>query len=92
MRKTAGGLLAALMLAAPVHAAPNTTEHRTMLDTDADNRLDLAVAQPGEDRGAGAVTVLRGENGAFPPASATLVDLAPFRPGGVVRLGRRAAS
>jgi hypothetical protein len=63
-----------------------------LLDTDGDNRLDLAVAQPGEDRGAGAVTVLRGENGAFGAASAVLVDLAAFRPGGVVRLGRRGAS
>jgi 3',5'-cyclic AMP phosphodiesterase CpdA len=45
MRKMAGGLLLALVLAAPVYGATNTTEHRTMLDTDGDNRLEPAAGE-----------------------------------------------
>ena len=45
IRKTAGGLLLALVLASPVYGAANTTEHRTMLDTDGDNRLEPAAGE-----------------------------------------------
>ena len=40
MRKVAGALAAAFVLAAPVHAATTTTEHRTIADLDGDNRLE----------------------------------------------------
>ena len=46
MRKVAGALVAAFVLAAPVHAATTTTERRTIADLDGDNRLEPA---PGDD-------------------------------------------
>ena len=60
MRRMAGALLVALAMAAPAHAATNTTEHRTIADRDGDNRLEPA---PGDDH------LLRQELGVKTPAA-----------------------